>query len=1080
MNDYSRDFSEDISDAVLMLNLNIGDDNKKNLTIRLAQLGIDNYRNMEMGNDLPRGNWYPLEGQQMGRKLPIVFAGLVLDDNDMLNIGKWENNNPNGGLNPVFQEDLNIFRVTEADVGRHVSGVNTGCSSGTCTVACAPEYTLDQVGLPEWGSRHYGPYANLCNDNADWAAAYRSISIAGMLGTALAVNLMGIKENWDNNLFFDYYDRAIDMERSLGYFITDPRLSGSQSTSQFTFDIWIRYRNSTGCIWTSVNPSTRLSQYDCDGDENYDVDCSSINSCLDYNGNTRAEDYDPCNVGICEDQEPSELFEADYYVDNSVADCLTYDPVTRSCGGGKYTSFDTIQEGVNVLALGDVLAVREGVYRESVTIQNSGTADARITIRNYPGEEVVLDGTEAVTGWQPVASDDSFLTVQGEINPNWTNIYKVKIHENQLPFNTEKFMLFENVIHSRIARWPDQELGYGIDVNLFIPLESEAYGQTDFLLDSDALTRADDYWTGAWIDVFSHAANGWVIRRGIASSSQSATTITFDTPLAEPISSGTTPDSYSIVNHPHVLDSPGEFAHTMEPDDNGDYTFYFWPKDVGNLFSSISIPTKSMGIYAYNKSYVTIDGIKVMGYIGGGMEFLTYSGYIDSIVARNCIVEDVGGNGIYFVRANNSTIEYCNISRVEGRGAFINTGSNGLIQYCEVRDSSSTGISFYYMTNGRILYNILHGCIGAHCNGVSVYNNSTRNLVAYNRFLGSNLAFNGVEDLIVFGNVVNWHEKTFYVVAKWANTISRGYQVFAHNTITEDSSNASLVLPIRHSAEQEVGDVPHNYIFNNVLDGLVNWEPVADSEIEDRTYNFYTGYGWTQGSGWSLAEGEIDGTHIALEDLFTYPGEYGEDYSLKEESPLIGKGKSLDDYLNDPESPFQDFPDFDFTKDIAGNPWNNPPSIGAYEYQAQSLGSLSIWSGIINSFKSLLSQGTGQAILIGNAISSNANSEGESIESVEVSDKNGFRDLIRNKNSIELIGFNKEFKSLLEGLFSRFFGLEININSIALGYVVKDVDDMSGNESGDGWESGAEEEKKMVIRFGLVRGLLFRQVSLKD
>jgi hypothetical protein len=88
--------------------------------------------------------------------------------------------------------------------------------------------------------------------------------------------------------------------------------------------------------------------------------------------------------------------------------------------------------------------------------------------------------------------------------------------------------------------------------------------------------------------------------------------------------------------------------------------------------------------------------------------------------------------------------------------------------------------------------------------------------------------------------------------------------------------------------------------------------------------------------GWDLKEGEVDGRNCTLRQLFANPGKEGKDYSLKEDSPLIGKGKSLSIYLNDPESPFRDFPDFDFTKDIAGNSWASTPSIGAYEYSSVS------------------------------------------------------------------------------------------------------------------------------------------------
>ncbi|MBS3119170.1 hypothetical protein J4417_05870, partial [Candidatus Woesearchaeota archaeon] len=295
MQDYSRDFSEDESIIALVLNLNYSDEEKKTLLISFVQLGIDNYRNILLGKDLAEGNWVPLEGQNMGRKLPIVFAGLVLSDDKMLSIGVWNSSIPVGNLNPVFQEDLNIFKVFESDVGRAVQGVNAGDG-------VAETYNPSHVGLPEWGSRHYGPYDDITRDNANWGAEYRHINTMGMLGTALAVNIMGLRDHWKNDLFFDYYDRVVVTEKQMGYWIGYRDQSWGGAINEFIFNMWNTYRDDFGCSWMDINPTivdgTRKSRYDCNGDYVYDVDCYFVNSCSDY-ATQRARDYDPCNIGSC-------------------------------------------------------------------------------------------------------------------------------------------------------------------------------------------------------------------------------------------------------------------------------------------------------------------------------------------------------------------------------------------------------------------------------------------------------------------------------------------------------------------------------------------------------------------------------------------------------------------------------------------------------------------------------------------------------------------------------------------------------------------------------------------------------------
>lgn len=55
--------------------------------------------------------------------------------------------------------------------------------------------------------------------------------------------------------------------------------------------------------------------------------------------------------------------------------------------------FKTINKAASVAAPGDTISVRGGTYNERVSISSSGTANARITFRAYPGEKVILDGS---------------------------------------------------------------------------------------------------------------------------------------------------------------------------------------------------------------------------------------------------------------------------------------------------------------------------------------------------------------------------------------------------------------------------------------------------------------------------------------------------------------------------------------------------------------------------------------------------------------------------------------------------------------------------------------------------------------
>ena len=53
----------------------------------------------------------------------------------------------------------------------------------------------------------------------------------------------------------------------------------------------------------------------------------------------------------------------------------------------------TIQKAMNVVNPGDIVYVRDGTYNENPTLTRSGNSSAWITIKNYPGELPVIDGT---------------------------------------------------------------------------------------------------------------------------------------------------------------------------------------------------------------------------------------------------------------------------------------------------------------------------------------------------------------------------------------------------------------------------------------------------------------------------------------------------------------------------------------------------------------------------------------------------------------------------------------------------------------------------------------------------------------
>ncbi|MEM7235126.1 MAG: hypothetical protein AAF517_23310 [Planctomycetota bacterium] len=206
MPDYGREMSHRVSVAALILNMDFTDDEKSTLLISFVQLGIDLYGIVENGGQV---NWKNDGGHSAGRKWPILFAGIVLNDPDMLAIGS--------DTETLFGEDGQTFYVAMED-----GEINDGHGG----------YTADDVGMAEWGITHSTrPH----NDNKSWGTSYRQCCTAvSWSGWVLAARMMDALELWNHDALFDYQDRYMETEEGPGY----PRASDS-----FLEESWDTYRS---------------------------------------------------------------------------------------------------------------------------------------------------------------------------------------------------------------------------------------------------------------------------------------------------------------------------------------------------------------------------------------------------------------------------------------------------------------------------------------------------------------------------------------------------------------------------------------------------------------------------------------------------------------------------------------------------------------------------------------------------------------------------------------------------------------------------------------------------------------------
>ena len=111
--------------------------------------------------------------------------------------------------------------------------------------------------------------------------------------------------------------------------------------------------------------------------------------------------------------------------------------------GTKEEPFRTIQKAAFVAKAGDTVFVREGIYRETVIPQNSGTAYRPIVYLPYNSEEVTISGTEIIDDWQHHEG----------------HIYKASMSSNfsaSAVNNTDQVFVDGKMMN--LARWPNMGL----------------------------------------------------------------------------------------------------------------------------------------------------------------------------------------------------------------------------------------------------------------------------------------------------------------------------------------------------------------------------------------------------------------------------------------------------------------------------------------------------------------------------------------------------------------------------------------------------------------------------------------------
>lgn len=210
---YGRDMAHLLAQGLLSLHMNYTPAQKEPLFIRLVQYGIDIYGTAREG-----GMWEDLGGHNQGRKMPMLLAGMALNDTNILLYA-------DASRKFIFHEDRQTWYVTQSDVGRVLY---------TADGRPREQYIQEDVGIAEWGEQHT---RQPVRDGRNWDSYYRNNNYASSMGNALAARLTpGAVSLWNWPAFFDYMDRAFAIEGANAS-------SSVDSIQPYVANIWRMYRD---------------------------------------------------------------------------------------------------------------------------------------------------------------------------------------------------------------------------------------------------------------------------------------------------------------------------------------------------------------------------------------------------------------------------------------------------------------------------------------------------------------------------------------------------------------------------------------------------------------------------------------------------------------------------------------------------------------------------------------------------------------------------------------------------------------------------------------------------------------------
>jgi len=322
--------------------------------------------------------------------------------------------------------------------------------------------------------------------------------------------------------------------------------------------------------------------------------------------------------------------------------------------------FKSIQKAADVMHAGDICYIRQGIYREKITLPYDGTEKAPIRFTCYKKDTVVITATRLV---------NQFIPFKGRIYKAFCPDSIIQVFYNQQESPLASFPEITNKLNA--DEWADAS----IDTNGVVTFKNNQF--------------ATDYWKGAYCRLLT--GKKWIAHIGkvVSGNNNVLQCINSENPfnkLSSSVYLGA--GKACIIGHLNALDHDHEWMW------QNDTLYYYVPAALDATSLSIECRTHYNAIQAEDRKHIQISGLHF------------FAASLDFRNAENCLIENgsvqypspIHWYGSGWGRQLNYKTDKQATDKWPGKGVYI-TGNDNLIRNMYIAHSWGDGVSLGGVNN---------------------------------------------------------------------------------------------------------------------------------------------------------------------------------------------------------------------------------------------------------------------------------------------------------------------------------------------------------------------------------------------